>query len=484
MLLRSRAGALRHLVLTVVVLAMAVTLVTSADVGSAQPYRFPAATPAADCGPGSRPETDIQGRVPAADFESGRAERGYRCNARQVGRNASTGGFKVLRYVDRRGRSCAFYDSTRVFPTDAFQQSETGFGVIVLNMDRPSRPKLATTLATPTMLSPHESLLVNEKRGLLAAVMGNAYANAGILEIYDIRKNCRRPRLLSRSPQAILGHESGWSLDGKTFYGSGSGGQTLAALDVSDPTSPELLFAQYRVNYHGMRLSADGRTLYVANIGNDLSQGRLPGDGLRVIDVSEIQDRVPNPQIHVLSNLSWREGSIPQVAQPFTRGGRDYLLEVDEFSDYGFNNGGVRPEDAVVGAARIINVDNPRNPTIVSNLRLAVQQPEARKESIGDPGADTPLGGYTAHYCSVPYRAGPRLVACSMIGSGLRVFDISNLKHPREVAYFNKPDAGGGAAFSQPAWDVKRRTIWFSDAKTGFFAVRLTNGVAAGLRRR
>lgn len=41
-----------------------------------------AAVPEAKCGPGSRPETAIQGRVPLRDYESGRAAKGYTCNTR------------------------------------------------------------------------------------------------------------------------------------------------------------------------------------------------------------------------------------------------------------------------------------------------------------------------------------------------------------------------------------------------------------------
>ena len=72
-----------------------------------------------------------------------------------------------------------------------------------------------------------------------------------------------------------------------------------------------------------------------------------------------------------------------------------------------------------------------------------------------------------------------------MINSGLRVFDISDLKHPREVAYFNHPEVGSGSsAMAQPAWDVKKRTIWFTDTGQGFYAVKLTNGVGKLLKRR
>jgi len=241
-----------------------------------------------------------------------------------------------------------------------------------------------------------------------------------------------------------------------------------------------------------MRVSADGRTLYVANIGNSGAGARFSSGGLRIIDVSEIQDREPNPQVHVIKDLTWPEHSIPQVPQPFTRNGRDYLLEVDEFANYSLT-AGVDQAKAPVGAARIIDVTDPGQPTIVSDLRLQVHQPGARQgDEKNDPGAAIPVQGYAGHYCSVPYEKNPKVVACSMILSGLRVFDISHLAKPREVGYFNKPLTGtrpdnpsatGAFAMSQPAWDVKRHSIWYSDGNTGFYDVRLTNGVGKLLDR-
>ena len=56
-------------------------------------------------------------------------------------------------------------------------------------------------------------------------------------------------------------------------------------------------------------------------------------------------------------------------------------------------------------------------------------------------------------------------------------FDVRDPLRPREVAYFNKPVAGGAGAFSAPAWDLKRRTVWFTDTKSGFYAVRLARSV-------
>jgi hypothetical protein len=481
----------RRLVAVVAALAVAGTMLGLTGTGSATGDAFPAPTPQAECGPGARPETTPrQGRVPTSDYESGRAARGYECNTEQVARHGQTGGFKVQRYRDAQGNVCAFYDSTLLFPKDTLFNAARGLGVYVLNMNDPSRPRQTATLSSPAMDSPHESVLVNRRRGLLGAVLGNAATNAGVLDLYDIKSDCRHPELLSSTPTAVLGHESGWAPDGRTFWASSSGGQTLTAIDVSDPRVPRPVFFQSGVNYHGLRLSDDGRTMYVAEIGNP-TDGSFASGGLRILDVSEVQDREPNPQVRIISELDWPERSIPQVAEPFTRNGHPYLLEVDEFANYNFTSGQDQ-SDAPVGAARIIDIADPENPVVVSHLRLEVHQPAARESSQqNDPGARSPVQGYAGHYCSVPRRTDPKLVACSMILSGLRVFDISDLRSPVEVGYFNRPlteqqplnpTAEGAYAMSQPAWDVGRRQIWYSDGNTGFYAVRLTNGVGALLR--
>jgi hypothetical protein len=434
------------------------------------------AAPATECAAGSLPETSIQGRVSAADHESGRAAQGYTCNTEQIGHHGKTGGFKAQRYTDAQGHTCAYYDSTRMFPTDAVTNllNGAGLGVVVLDMTDPAAPRKTANLITPAMLSPHESLVVNPRRGLLAAVMGNVATAPGILDVYDIRTDCRHPKLLSSTPSAVLGHESGFSPDGRTFWSSGAAGFSLTAVDLTNPRLPRKIFSKAGVIYHGLRFSADGDTMYVANMGTFNQDSVLDEPGLRIYDVSEVQDRVPNPKIHLLSELMWPEASVPQVAEPFVRDGHRYLLEVDEFSDL-FGDGLTNfRTDGPVGAARIINVEDPRNPFVVSGLRLQVHQPENRTEELfADPGANSPLGGYSAHYCSVPTRDNPRIVACSMIGSGLRLFDISDIEHPREIGYFNKPGPSGSNALSQPVWDVGNRSVWYTDATSGFYVVRL-----------
>ena len=74
------------------------------------------------------------------------------------------------------------------------------------------------------------------------------------------------------------------------------------------------------------------------------------------------------------------------------------------------------------------------------------------------------------------------------MNSGLRVFDICEPRKPREVAYFVAPPkdgtvaglSAGNLAFSQPAFDPETRQVWYTDAGSGFYALKLAKSVWAG----
>lgn len=463
-----------------------------ATAGSSQADLSLGGVPEASCGEGGLPETSVQGRVPTSDYTSGRAAKGYRCNTVEVGRHGKrsvlgSGGYKVQRFTDVTGRTCAYYDSALMVGLNlqTLLTGGAGLGVVVLDMTDPAKPVKTANLITPAMLQPHESLLVNEERGLLAAVMGTLGTAPGILDVYDVSQDCRKPRLMSTTLSGVMGHESGFSPDGQTFWTAGAAGFTLTAVDLTEPRRPRVLHTKTGVVYHGLRLSDDGRTMYAANIG---SPGALNGTvldkaGLDILDVSDIHDRRPGPRIRTLSRLTWEESSIPQVAEPFSRGSRRYVFEVDEFSDLFGDVTHFNSPVSPVGAARIIDVTDPRAPVVVSNVRLDVHDPLIREEVMGDRGARMIVRSYTGHYCSLPTRDDPQIAACSMIGSGLRLFDISDVTRPREVGYFNQPGPDGAAALSQPAWDVERAEVWYTDMDEGFFAVGLRGPAAALLRR-
>jgi hypothetical protein len=432
----------------------------------------PAAISDGPCGPGSKPETGTQGRVSAADVKSGRAAQGYTCNTEVKGHYGRTGGFKVFRYIDTAGHECAFYDSTLLFPTAPLLAPTQRLGVFVLDMSDPAHPVQTDALVTPAMLSPHESLSLDAKRGLLAADMGYPTFNPGFVDIYDVSKDCRHPQLQSSSPLGILGHEGNFSPDGNTFWVSSAGGQTFTALDISNPVLPKLLWTSFQYSIHGLNVSDDGNRVYAADL------GKTPG--IWIFDSSDIQKRVPNPQMRVVSHLTWPEVSIPQVPIPITIGGHPYLVEIDEYS-----RGTTSAATAPVGAARIIDIGDETHPKVISNMRLAVNQPNERAgDEVNDPGATFPVQGYAGHYCSVPSRVDPGIAACSFIMSGLRVFDIRDPYHPREIAYANFPtnatkpgEAASSFAMSAPAFDPARGEIWYADGNSGFYNIHVTNGI-------
>jgi hypothetical protein len=424
------------------------------------------ATPRAHCGAGSRREPGIQGRVPA-----GSAAKSLHCNVTLVSHQGNSGGFKVFRYTDTKGRECAFYDTALLFPINALRLSGESHGVAVLDMSNPSHPVQTDTLTEEPMLSPHESLNLNPKRGLLAAVLGNPSTYPGLVSIYDAHADCRHPKLQSTSLVARLGHESGFSKDGKTFYATSTAVKAISAIDVTDPKNPHSIW-QGNILAHGMTLSDDGNRAYVAD---------PTGGDMLILDTSEIQARKPNPQTREISRLTWRSASIPQNAIPITIRGKRYVLEFDEYT------AGQKGANDAVGAARIVDISDERKPRVVSNLRLQVNQPADHAAASGDPGAQSPVQGYAGHYCNVPTQVDPKIVACSFIASGLRVFDISDLKHPKEIAYYvaptkPEPENGNNAsdfAMSKPAFASSRREIWFSDGPTGFYDVRVDKDVWA-----
>jgi hypothetical protein len=437
---------------------------------AAAPYDGP--TPAAGCVPGSLPET-MQGRVPAADYPSGRAAKGYTCNAVQIGYAGSSGGYRVERYVDTAGHECAFFDSDTFFGEQAAFVGPDSTGVYVVDMHDPRHPVRTDVLRTPAMQSPHESLRLNAKRGLLVAALSTISTGPGLVEVYDVSKDCRHPSLLSATPLGILGHESAFAPDGKTYYVTSLNLHSLAAVDLTDPTQPSLEWFVFDYGAHGASVSVDGNRLYVAEAG-----GNNGFSGLTILDVSQVQARVPFPQVPVVSRLTWPQVSIPQNATPFTRDGHPYVLETDEFGE------------RITGAARIIDIADEKHPFVVSNLRLKVNQPEVYDELQKDNGNAATGRGYQAHYCTVPSRVDPNIVACSFILSGLRVFDIRDVVHPREIAYFNQPALSGerlnvGAfGMSAPAYDPESKDVWYADGNLGLFAVHLVGPAAIPFARR
>jgi len=449
------------------------------DIGQGNVYydhRFPS-TPGTPCDKGSLPESGIPGRVPAKDFTSGRAAKGYTCNARVVARTGNSGGFRVERYRDRAGHDCAFYDSSLVTGKDAHK---TPVGTYVLDMTNPLKPVRTQILRSPAMLSPHESLRVSQRSGLLVANMGSPTTQVGFVDVYDVKADCRQPQIQASLPLAVLGHEGGFSPDGLTYWATSTGAGGITAIDLRTPTLPTVVWRSTAYVVHGLNISADGNRAYLAEVTNDAASTILRGGGgLVILDVSQVQARKPNPVVTEVSEMSWPEVTIPQNVIPVTVHGHPYAIEFDEFDSNVFT---YKPEENV-GGVHVIDLADEKHPRVVARIRLPVWDVKARAtDQQDDPGAQGVGQGYAAHYCNVPSRVDPGLLACTMLVSGMRVYDIRDILHPREVAYANVPALGddgdpidkGGWAMASPAFVPQRHEIWYSDTASGFYVVRLS----------
>jgi hypothetical protein len=233
---------------------------------------------------------------------------------------------------------------------------------------------------------------------------------------------------------------------GESAHPGAVSARIMPIVDVSDPSNPNhLLNWQFPGDGrpHDTYFSEDGTRLYAAQPGQFGDTGSSIGpNGLVILDVSDIQFRLPNPQIRVISTLFWTDGGQAQMARPVTYHGRPHLIFTDEAGAGGVGgrqgacDRGLPPS----GFARIIDISDETNPKTISKLMLEVHDPANCPSVLTDP----PANNYSSHYCDVDKARNPKMVACTYRDGGLRVFDIKDPYHPKEIAYYKPPGAADG----------------------------------------
>jgi hypothetical protein len=470
--------------------------------------------PRAVCGPGDHPETALQGQVPANLRASG--FHGFNCNLQLVGQSRGDGAnWQTAEFKDRAGHTCAYHGTA--FTT----ANRTNVGVPVIDLTNPANPTPTAYLSTTSMLDPWESLKVNERRQLLGADNGHNGAGGPEVDFYDISGDCRSPQLLSSLPVGtgadggvtapIIGHEGSFAPDGLTYYG---GGRTVPnnyyAVDISNTTEPKLL-ASWNVprvatgaRTHGLSVSDDGTRGYFVSIGSvtpaTLQDPNVPANnGLVIYDLTDIQQRKTNPQIRVISELYWKDGSVAQHTIPVTIAGKPYVIFVDEGGSGGITSSTQFEAACAAGMpafpmARIIDISDETNPSIASRVALETHAPKAC--SIVRPDiAGLSIFTYGSHYCSVDNKQNATTLACGYFNSGIRVFDIRDPLRPKEIAYYNPagtttPSPGsnhvsiGQWRTGGPDWcnaqvhlDAAAGTLWTTCQDNGLLTLKFTNNV-------
>jgi hypothetical protein len=442
-------------------LAIAGTIAFAAPAG-AQDKVFEGPVPRADCGLGSMPETGLQGEVPVNDRNSRRSLQGYRCNLEVLGNAPGEGGSWQHAFYGH----CAYYDSS----------FNSHIGTYVIDVADPAKPKETTRLTSISMQDPWESLSVADNRPDGRKLLGGVFVNAqggGFFDVYDIKDDCAKPKLLFSGAASGLNHEGNWSMDGMTFYSTGLFGGLVTAINVDTPEQPVPIISWLASPIvHGLSTSDDGNRMYLA----DISGQDGNGNGLSIWDTSNIQSRTPSAPPTVVGSVGWTDGATAQHTIPITVKGHPYVVFVDE--------GGM-------GMARIIDIADETKPKVISKLKLEIDM-EANTARRDESGGLSGSFGYNAHYCGIDSRVDPTVLGCSYFASGVRIFDIRDPYHPKEIAYLNvggtgeasPPGSQEGVQDSTSAYAsarvrfIKERgEIWFTDQNKGFFTARFTNGV-------
>lgn len=484
--------------------------------------------PRASCNAEDHPETALQGQVPAGLRASG--FKGFNCNLKLAGQSRGEGAsWMHAFFTDRDAHRCSYYDTQSPVNGTA---NRTHLGTVVVDTTDPRRLTEAGYLTTTSMLDPWESLKVHTGRQLLLAEDGTNAAGSSQLDVYDISGDCRYPQLLASvatgtsangdasalpAGEILKGHEGNVSPDGLTWYSGDRGTpKKYTATDISDTRHPQLITtwtlpqiypATWSVTTHGLALSEDGNRAYVSHAAvpnvTTVSSTLAPVDGVLILDVSQVQARMPNPQITEVGHLFWRDGAQSQMYIPIRIKGKKYLIGVDEVGAGGGNatanaqaacNAGLPP----FAMARIIDIENERHPKVASRLLLQIHDPANCSAVLPD---IVGLSSFTygSHYCSVDNKRDATTLACAYFNSGLRVFDIRNPTHPREIAYFNPagvttPSYGSqhfnsdapksGTRAGDPDWcsaqlrlDAREGTLETTCQDNGFLSLKFEHGV-------
>jgi hypothetical protein len=467
----------------------------------------------ATCGPHDRPESALQGQVPATLRQQSRFT-GFQCNLELVSQIKDEGaGWQSAFATDDAGHVCAYYDTS---PSAAGRKH---MGVAVIDVTDAARPKTITYLTTPGMVDPAETLKVNEKRKLLVAVTALGAPANPQLDLYDLAVDCRFPRLLisSSGPSqtmtqqgALRANEASFSPDGSMLYATSLREGVIQAIDIRKPASPTVTATwsmPFNQRTSGLSISDDGRRAYFTLFGEGAAapssnSARKLTNGLLIADVTDAQQHSAHPQVKVVSSIVWGDGSASHQTLPVQVGGKDYLIAVDEGgSGYSSASGWRAACNARLPAwsmARIVDISNERRPTIVARLQLEMNLPENCDQVLPDL---TGLDGFTygSHYCSVDDSRDAAVLACGYLQSGVRVFDIRAPLHPKEIAYFVPPAIDAAAPGSvnnnatpagrvdrcsaQTRIDTRSGTMMTTCQDNGFLILKFTNSVWPVRRR-
>lgn len=464
--LRARIGGRFGFAIVVALLMSAVTAVASRMSEADGPQSPASVVPRAECQPGDKPDTQLQGQIPIADRVSGRAEEGYFCNLRVVGTH--------------EGRAFASFDSYKhclympdeTWATGAGQSGHAGLGIgkgiRVLDMSDSEHPRQTALLTSPMAKAPDESMTVNDRRGLLVM---NSTGDSQI-DVYSLKDDCEQPRLIGTFDMAPAAGHAGWfSPDGNIYWMTNNvvprpDNTQIFPIDLTDPAKPKLM-ARWKTASttfgHNGWTSDDGKTAYACQAG-----------ALNAEDNRILAFKAPTPgqpagtaEQHLISSFRL-EGAICQDAKAVSYDGRPFLIANSEYTigrtlQKGPSPCGLHPGNLTnFGVPEIFDITDVGKPKVVRHLMLEIDDPANCRQTMfdGDPTTDSQYPGevYDTHFCRPDRLHDPTILACDRFYSGLEVYDIRDPYNPKELAYY-RPGTLGEQATQHPEWGANPRSL-------------------------
>lgn len=449
--------------------------------------------PKAECAPGDLVETGLQGQVPMADRLSGRSALGYECNLALIGHFASASFANMDSY-----KNCVYYSDNRGGNGSLTGQGgPADGGGVVLDVSDPTHPVKTAYLDAWAMKNAGESLRVNHKRGLLVADYYDlSKMSAGSLAVYDISKDCAHPVLLANiktMPRAV-GHEGCFSPDGMTYWMASMG--TITPIDLTDPANPKEITAPWAMTIHGCAISDDGNRGYFSDIGNFPVIGN---QGLSIVDTSSVQSRTATGPGNIVAKFDTSvDNPVQQSSYYITYDGKPYVFNWSE-AGAGFQKTDTCGTGAPAnfGFARILDISDENHPKEVSQLKMEVHDPancaifktdrgpqisgHAQGDTFWSVGAALFL--YDTHYCRPDRLHNPTVMGCASFGSGLRIWDIQDPRHPKEIAYYNTGTVQTAVgpvldfAVAPPVFRRDLGQVWWVTLYGGFHAAKFREGI-------
>lgn len=474
--------------LTVALVTLAALVIPSIRLAPA------AAVASALCGKNNLPETGIQGSVPKRDQLNGRAEKGYNCGLSVVGH-------AVLNAQGRApdananmawSQHCAYIAGPGSVTPGLRGAPRTWQGVAVVDVSDPTKPKHVRTLmggrATELAIETITAIDSGNRHILAVGEYGNVTGGQNkLMNIYDVT-DCTKPRLLQAFEFPFNIHNLTISGNGRYLFATqplqvvdldplfkGRAATYVGNLDAVTPSPlvgvPELAATGLvptipRSLYlsHEAAPSFDGTRLYLG--------GQTPQ--FQTFTILDIKDWLKNPVANkpkVISQVPGRGHSIRQA----TIKGHRYLLRSEE-SVFGGAYGCVPEVMAPFGGVAepyLMNIDDETRPRDVSRIRLDINRPANCPTQLANGENDS------VHYHDLNDATDTRFAMLSMWNAGLRIVDVRDPVHPKEVAYFNPADVAAGTklaldvAWSHVRYDPVRGQIWLSTARGGFWVLQL-----------